>query len=326
MYKATTYRRNTNPQERNFRRTYPTEQGRVKECVRCKQLGHTVKDCPRKERDRQERLSRIGCSICGHRDHAMPRCPEVECRTCKEKGHISRDCSGVRKQKENIEEITWDDAPMTSWAEETESTFYSATEIPIGQPTISLPYVISKEPCITDNWDLPAEESTPAKEPPKEKEDLRKRCICKIKNRRQGRFNNLCPFHNKECLCYNNAARYCGFHDHETTKDEYEVCRKCAEKPRICKEERHTVQHFAGGCHYDCTEESPYIPHSHTKCKVHKRYFSPFEEMSRRGCHKCADEYDQRGEVLRLRIVDILVNIKAYEFHQRRREDPMDWE
>ena len=81
-----------------------------------------------------------------------------------------------------------------------------------------------------------------------------------------------------------------------------------------------------GGCHYDCTEENPYILHSHMKCKVYKRYFFPFEEMSREGCHKCAEEYEQRRKALRRRIVDILVNIKAYEFHQERRKNLMDWE
>ena len=102
MYKATIYQGNTNLRRENFERTHPRERGNIKKCIQCKQIGHTIKDCPRKERDRQERLSYTGCSICGHRDHAMPKCLEVECRICKEKEHISKDCSQKGKQREDI--------------------------------------------------------------------------------------------------------------------------------------------------------------------------------------------------------------------------------
>src|ERR1044071_6445458 len=76
---------------------------------------------------------------------------------------------------------------------------------------------------------------------------IRARYTCK-KRIGMTKVNQTCPIHQKECLCFNRVAEYCGKHNHRIVRDKYQVCEECAQNPRQQKKDRQVVRDFSYGC------------------------------------------------------------------------------
>ena len=135
---------------------------------------------------------------------------------------------------------------------------------------------------------------------------IRARCTCK-KRIGMTKVNQTCPIHQKECLCFNRAAEYCGKHNHRIAWDEYGVCEKCIESVQQQKENRLVIRDFIRGCPI-CIGRGY---HEHVYCRVHRRYLGMGEENLKK-CYKCQEEFEERSLKIRMRIVGRLINDYAY--------------
>ncbi|KAL8805940.1 MAG: hypothetical protein Q9200_005227 [Gallowayella weberi] len=76
----------------------PYERG-IPKCIRCKEMGHTVKSCTVEEGEIEKPT--IKCVICEAEGHRARDCKQVRvdrfaCRNCKQSGHTAADCTEPR--------------------------------------------------------------------------------------------------------------------------------------------------------------------------------------------------------------------------------------